>query len=277
MMLSEIWKPVDDLRATVQSTRDCWFAWLIASTAAVGFGLALEGPELWFEIRDIFRRRRDRRRFFITWPAETPDWRKLLAFVGWIFIVLGVMAEGYTESKVSDADRVLQTFDESLIAETQKETMQLRINLEQEKQETARAQLALKAAFDAERERHEPRHVTPAQATCMSEALKGMSGQSLKLWIWKTPETQQYGSEIGAILNKALGPDSVSSPNFSPDSGILPTDIMYQGGSKQFVDAIGAALKCLVVNGAPKIIGGKEDSGQALEIFVFPDTSRRSR
>src|ERR1700732_229944 len=96
---------IDDLmRADLQSWRDWWFGWLLVSTATVGLGLALEGPELWFEIRDISRRRRDRRRFFVTWPTDPPDWMKLLAFAGWILIVLGVVGEGAIEGVVYQAD-----------------------------------------------------------------------------------------------------------------------------------------------------------------------------
>jgi hypothetical protein len=122
MLPPEFNRAIDDLmKADLQYARDMWFGLLLAATWMVGVGLALEGPELWFEIRDIFRRRRDRRNFFVTWPAETPDWRKLWAFAGWVLIVLGVMAEGYIEAKVNDADRDLQTFNDHLLADAIKQ------------------------------------------------------------------------------------------------------------------------------------------------------------
>jgi hypothetical protein len=115
-------RATDDLmKADLRYWRDLWFGCLLFSTATVGVGLALEGPELWFEIRDMFRRRRDRHRFFVTWPTDPPDWMKLMAFAGWILIVLGVMGEGAIEAVVSDADSNLQSFTSIQVAEAQRE------------------------------------------------------------------------------------------------------------------------------------------------------------
>jgi hypothetical protein len=51
-----------------------------------------------------------------------PSWAKLLAFVGWLFIVMGVAGEYVADSFVSRADGYVQTFDEILLTETQTRT-----------------------------------------------------------------------------------------------------------------------------------------------------------
>jgi hypothetical protein len=83
----------------------------------------LEGPELWHEITSIARRWRFGRKFHFSLPEQhTPNWVKLIAFVGWMFIVAGVAGEFVADSFVSRADGYVQTFDEILLSETQSRT-----------------------------------------------------------------------------------------------------------------------------------------------------------
>jgi hypothetical protein len=94
--------------------RDIWFGWLIRSTQIVVIGLVLEGPELVHELLAIIRHR-----FRAALPeVHTPDWVKLVAFIGWILIVAGVAGEWVTSVLVSQADANLQTFNNVLLAET---------------------------------------------------------------------------------------------------------------------------------------------------------------
>jgi hypothetical protein len=114
-------KGVDDLiHAGFEAYRASCFNWLLFATALVVLGLVLEGPELWEEIRTIIRRWRFRHGLRSSSEEHGPDWVKLLAFVGWILIVLGVAGEYVADSFVSKADGFVQTFDETLLAEAER-------------------------------------------------------------------------------------------------------------------------------------------------------------
>lgn len=117
-------KGIDDLiRAGLIGFRENCFNWLLAATGLVIAGLVLEGPELWYEILSIVRHWGFRRKFKFSLPEEhTPNWVKLIAFVGWIVIVIGVAGEYVADSFVSRADGFVQTFDEILLTETQNRT-----------------------------------------------------------------------------------------------------------------------------------------------------------
>jgi hypothetical protein len=87
-------------------------------------GLGLEGPELWHDIASIVSRWHFKHRFHFSLPEEhSPDWVKLLAFVGWLLIVIGVAGEYVADSFVSKADGYVQTFDEILLTEAQRGTI----------------------------------------------------------------------------------------------------------------------------------------------------------
>jgi hypothetical protein len=117
-------KGVDDLiHSGFEAYRASCFNWLLAATALVVVGLALEGPELWNEIFAIIHRWRFKRRFHFSLPEEHgPDWVTFLAFVGWLTIVFGVAGEYVADSFVSKADGYVQTFDEILLTEARTRT-----------------------------------------------------------------------------------------------------------------------------------------------------------
>lgn len=117
-------KGVDGLIHTgFEAYRATCFNWLLAATALVIVGLVLEGPELWLEITAIVQHWRFTRNFHFSFPEEhAPDWVKLIAFVGWLFIVVGVAGEYVADSFVSKADGYVQTFDEILLNEAQRNT-----------------------------------------------------------------------------------------------------------------------------------------------------------
>jgi hypothetical protein len=102
------------VKADLLNWRDAWFHCLLWSTGAVAIGLFFEGPELWHEIRHILMDRRDRRMFFALTSHEVPPRWKVLAFVGWIMIAVGVAGEGIFEAMVSRADGQVQTFNDIL-------------------------------------------------------------------------------------------------------------------------------------------------------------------
>lgn len=117
-------KGIDNLiRADFIAFRETCFNWLLAATGLVVAGLVFEGPELWHDISSIIQRWRSKRRFRSSLPEEhTPDWAKLLAFAGWLLIVVGVAGEYVADSFVSRADGYVQTFDEIVLTETQNRT-----------------------------------------------------------------------------------------------------------------------------------------------------------
>jgi hypothetical protein len=118
-------KGVDGLiRAGFEAYRATCFNWLLVATGLVVAGLIFEGPELWHETTSIVRRWRFIHRFRFSLPEEhTSDWAKLLAFIGWLLIVIGVGGEYVADSFVSKADAYVQTFDEILLTEAQRGTV----------------------------------------------------------------------------------------------------------------------------------------------------------
>jgi hypothetical protein len=124
MLRPDTLKGIDTLiRADFIAFRETCFNWLLAATGLVVVGLAFEGPELWHEISSITRRWCFRRKFRFSLPEEhTPNWAKLLASLGWLLIVVGVVGEYVADSFVSRADGYVQTFDQILLAETQNRT-----------------------------------------------------------------------------------------------------------------------------------------------------------
>jgi hypothetical protein len=120
--------PVDCIRnadscmKALHSVADLWFGRLSLSTKVVAVGLILEAPELVFEIWAIIRRKIDKWKFHITFPeSHAPDWVKVVAFLGWILIVGGVVGEWVTEGKVNEADTSILELNDDLLSVTTKE------------------------------------------------------------------------------------------------------------------------------------------------------------
>jgi hypothetical protein len=271
----EILRQIDNaIRHDFRSWSDLYFHLLICSSILVGLGVALEGPEVVHEARNIRR----------TCKREARAWVKLVGLVGWIFVVVGVAGEGIFEAALSIADDQIQTFDEILLTAAQRDAGNASLSADRaaadEKQLSAALDdavsegLELKRALDDERARHSPRHVTPAQGVCMQAALKGLSNQKIKMaWYRSSREQYAYASEIALQFSRITGGtiDTDEEEGFPDRTGIL-----MEGGSVQLSSAVYKALNCLVPSGAPKISGGPpgSDSNQELQIFVFPDTSR---
>jgi hypothetical protein len=114
---AEIAKNIDDLvRSDFESFRNIWFTRLLISTAIVAVGLLFELPEIWHESVGAVRELRH------TPIHEIAPWMKLLVSVGWLLIVVGVGGEFVADSFVSKADGIIQTFDETLIADAERQT-----------------------------------------------------------------------------------------------------------------------------------------------------------
>jgi hypothetical protein len=103
---------IDELmKADLLNWRELWFGWLIRSTMVVIVGLILEAPELWYEILSIARSRCRFLRYRIILMEDRLEKATLIAFLGWILIVVGVTGEVVTEILVFSADRNIETFD----------------------------------------------------------------------------------------------------------------------------------------------------------------------
>lgn len=108
----------DLVRSDFESFRNIWFNRLLISTAIVVIGLLFELPEIWHDSIHAIRDWRHRS----TPTPEVSAWVKLLVSVGWFLIVVGVGGEFVADSFVSKADGIVQTFDETLIADAQRQT-----------------------------------------------------------------------------------------------------------------------------------------------------------
>jgi hypothetical protein len=182
------------VKADLLNWRDVWFHRLLWSTAAVALGLAFEGPELWLEIRHIRLDRRDRRMFFAPTRHEIGSTWKMLAFIGWVLIVLGVMGEGIFEAMVSRVDDQVQTFSDILLEDAQRQAGDARMRTAELEKEAA--QLRLQMA---------DRHITLAQRQKMLSILKPRSGASASIE-FLTPsgtDAPEFSEEIREIFRDA--------------------------------------------------------------------------
>lgn len=114
------------IRADLKTLRDWYFDCLLVCTAIVGIGLILEGPEIAHDLYGIFRRKSIGLKYWLAPSIDrreysVPAWMKVWTAVGWFLIVLGVMGEGISEGYVSWADGTLQTLNDILLSDAQKE------------------------------------------------------------------------------------------------------------------------------------------------------------
>jgi hypothetical protein len=122
MLPPELASKVDDLmKADLLYWRSLWFGWLLRATEIVIVGLVFEGPELAYEMLSIARNRIQLLRYRIILREDRLEFAKAVAFLGWILIVVGVAGEVVTEIVISDADANLQTFNDILIRDANKE------------------------------------------------------------------------------------------------------------------------------------------------------------
>lgn len=96
------------IRLDLQGLDDWFFWWVMASAFVVVIGCAMEGPEifheLWPEVFTVFSGR----------------WVKKVGLVGWLFVVIGVAGEGVFEVLEYQAQGLLQTFNQTLLADAQR-------------------------------------------------------------------------------------------------------------------------------------------------------------
>jgi hypothetical protein len=233
-------KGVDDLiHAGFEAYRATCFNWLLAATGLVIIGLICEGPELSHEITSIVRHWRFTHRFHFSLPEEhAPEWAKLLAFIGWLLIVIGVAGEYVADSFVSKADGYVQTFDEVLLTEAQRGTAFARERasaayeraseneketadtLKQAERERADAANSLAAAQTA-RKQAEGFSLQIAQANeRASKAEEQASKDALELARLKTPRSLIRVPELIASLEPFKGTKYVFASVFQDEESI---------------------------------------------------------
>jgi hypothetical protein len=91
-------------------SRQSWFSW------AVIIGLLLEAPELGYEMRALVRKIK-RFKYSILIRPNRVEIAKVLAFIGWIFIVGGLFGELRAASKIEDLSAHIQECNEAKVAE----------------------------------------------------------------------------------------------------------------------------------------------------------------
>ena len=200
---------IDDLmRSDLQYWRDQWFLALLVSTAVVGIGILMEGPEVWHQMSGMVRS------IFCADKAEhaIPAWITLLASIGWLLIALGVIGEGITEAVVSSADGNLQTFNDILLTEARKEAGNAKQSALDAARAAARANAlaatasiaageAMQKARAAE-EYSTPRTISDKQIALIRKLVAPLEGHTLEVF------TNSQDAEIAGFTNRlflALG------------------------------------------------------------------------
>jgi len=119
----ELVEKIDDMmKADLLGWHSLWFGWLLTASELVVVGLALEGGELWYEMRSIAQSKFRFFRYRTVILERRVEWAKGIAFVGWVLIVVGVAGEMFTEVMISDADRNIEGFNAIVLAEAQRES-----------------------------------------------------------------------------------------------------------------------------------------------------------
>jgi hypothetical protein len=106
------------IREELQKTSHFFFLWVLISAFVVGAGVALEGPELlhemWPRLFTCFTRGS------VTRIRTFKRVIKKIGFWGWLLVVVGILGEGIFEALQNRAEGQLQTFNDILLADAQR-------------------------------------------------------------------------------------------------------------------------------------------------------------
>jgi hypothetical protein len=97
--------------------RDVSLFWQSMSSWAVIVGLVLEGPELIYDMLSILRTNIQRFRYSIILRENRVELAKVAAFVGWIFIIIGLFGELRYGSKIADSNASIQGCGDAKVRE----------------------------------------------------------------------------------------------------------------------------------------------------------------
>lgn len=227
---------LDDLvRSEFEAFRNGWFNCLLFWTAVVAVGLLFDLPEVWHETVGALGKPR---------RSEIAGWMKLLASVGWLLIILGVSGEFVADSFVSKADGIVQTFDEILIADAQRQTEVAKI----------RAGNAYERVAQTEKEAAQLRKEAEADQLARVKIEAAVSFRSLN-------DKQEH--DIGEALSRF--------------GSVTGASMWYANGSTEaelFADDIAQALRCAHIHTtrAGALIDMREGGGNWDALIESPDT-----
>jgi hypothetical protein len=261
MYLPQVSPGLDELiRTDLQNCRDSYFWWLIFSAAVVAIGVIFEGPEVIFETVGICRRRFGKQ----SEPQRhAPDWVTLVALLGWILVAVGVAGEGIAEGYVSWADGNLQTFNDILLGDAQKEAGAANQKAAEANERAAKNEKeAAQLRKDAEGERLarvklqkqiQPRTMGEVERKKLGEQLRkfapNFKGRKVKMSSQVgDAESMLFALEIADVLDKAgIEPDVSGLGRMLPMSSVY-VGLIMTGNSKDeaFLRALTTGLNSIV-------------------------------
>lgn len=124
------------IREDFETLRNSYFHFLLWMTGLVALGLLMEAPEIWHDVVSFFKRSNE----------DAPPRAKLAAAVGWLLIIVGVAGEGVAEALVSNADGLLQTFNNIMLSEASTDAGSARVSALAAAQAASRANAELDKA-----------------------------------------------------------------------------------------------------------------------------------
>lgn len=204
-----IWHLDALIRADYNRLADSYLFWLLVCTGIVVLGIALEGPEVVYDMRELlrgpFRPGTVGAAEHAAPPKrEKPTWIASLALVGWLLVVAGVAGEGASEGFLYKAEGLLSTFNAITLQAEQTETAQAE---ERANEASLRAAEARKEAAKAELQLAKlraPRSLTEAQQRQLVSELKPFAGtQILIAYNGGDVEAGRLESQLWVVLREA--------------------------------------------------------------------------
>jgi hypothetical protein len=275
MVPSDCLSNTDACMKAFHSAADLWFGRLSLSTKVVAVGLILEAPELGYEIWAIVRRKIDQSKLHITYPeCHAPDWVKVVAFVGWILSVGGVVGEWVSEGRVNEADTSIQELDDILVREATNKagsaanSAQIaedasKVAKRESSDASSIAKVARLEADSFEKDIVSAKTLAADAESHLADALKQAADATAELNRFKTPRSLIDVTKLVANLEQFKGTEYIFASVFQDEESMnLLREIdkvLKQGGWKRG--------KSVVPVGVPNVnIYGKDDPDFAVSI-----------
>jgi hypothetical protein len=229
----------DRVRLDLESIRSYFFDGLLWATGAVLLGVLLEGPEV---IHELYRRvtifpgsSTFSSTVYPTVHVEGGNIRKWLSFLGWFILVIGLCGEGLFEGLVTTADGRLQTFNEILLGDAQRQASEANL---------ARAKIE---------ERISARHITAEQRSSLIREVKPLRLARLTVdTILGDPEALEYAQELADALSPCVGTVARHRPDSFPTKPVRGVFVEFREDRSASVEHIaGKLLSALIQAGMP--------------------------
>jgi hypothetical protein len=223
----------DQIRAHLHEVRDGYFWWLSFCVWVVVAGVTLEGPEAWETLKKAFSKKDD---------SDHNRVIAAVAFLGWFLVVGGIVGEGIYESKVSQADGAIQTFERQETDATRKQADATRLETAKLNDRATRAELEL---FKLQ-QKQIARHLSDQQKKAIAQGLSEFAGQYARI------EFQIYSPELNFVkeLAGALGAtgakwNAYDSPSLEADKTLGIKVKVYRFATDRTIEAATALVKML--------------------------------